>query len=138
MPKTPISSLESLLTTITNTLSRLANFKTFAGDANPRAFDDTSAHLSTISSHATTLTKQAQAPANEASIQRAVEVCLTQLRILNQILDKYLPAAAGAKMPAKISAQKVRELYKEKEIPKVQKTLMGYEGVFGGLVAARG
>ncbi|KAF7967172.1 hypothetical protein HWV62_13175 [Athelia sp. TMB] len=127
-------ALSALTQAAAYTLVSLQLFQQVAGDAYPRAFLDTATHLKSIMRDADSL-KQARVKLEgkiAAELQRSVDVCMAQLRLLDGILEKYNP---GQKQGARLTAKAVKELYKEQGIPRVQKTLMGFEGVFADMAS---
>jgi len=106
-----------------STNERLKAFQVLVGEANfPRVFVDIIQHLSSIQIKAPTIQ-------DEIELDKSLEGCARQLAALHIILDRCIPGGkdAGKKGVAKA----LKDIYTEKELPRIQKTLHGYEMSMG-------
>ncbi len=143
------------------TQARLFTFQAFTQDAYPRAFQDTHDHLASIEVYVTSLLQIVAAghcdrtdstgserldtisetdsdsrasthtyvrKVDDITIRRAISICLHQLDVLDRILEVYMPVEGKGK----ITGAAMKRLYKETEIPTVQKTLARYQEAFKG------
>ena len=100
------------------TIDRLNTFQVLVGKANfPRVLVANVHNISSIQSKSTTQ--------DNVELEKALQGCSRQLEILRTILDRCIPGGkdAGKKGVAKA----LKDMYTEKELPKIQKTLHGYE-----------
>ncbi|MCJ1413612.1 hypothetical protein MMC19_007734 [Ptychographa xylographoides] len=112
--------------------THLKTFHDLTQDNYPRAFSDTSESLSIIvkSMEDTKMNLHNTGSSIDSDrismLQRSLEGCIKQVEALDKIVTKYLPADPKAKLTSKA----LKDVYKEKDIPKIQKTLKGYESAF--------
>ena len=118
----------SLSETVT---ARLADFRDLVGaDQFPRAFTDIMAHTAALVARAGRV-QQAGAVASAQQLQRVFDGCTRHLQQLLGVLERVVPGGTGAGRKGPTKA--LKDVYVERDIPRIQKTLHGYEQAVAGM-----
>jgi len=111
-------------------IMRLREFRLHTGeDQFPRAFSDITQHVDDLQKAARELKTRSEhagttVPQPFSELQRIFDGCSRQLHVLSAVLDRCL--SNGISTNRKSITRSLKDVYSEKEIPQIQKTLHGY------------